>query len=234
MTHQQMLSFAIVAGMMALFVWGRFRYDLVAVLSLLVAVLVGIVPADKAFEGFSDDIVIIVASALLVSAAVAKSGILEAGLNRVGPYLRTTQLQIVVLVGVVTVLSAFVKNIGALAMMIPVAFQIARRTNTPPSSFLMPMAFGSLLGGIVTLIGTSPNIIVSRVREELTGQPFSMFDFAPVGALLALAGVIFLSFGYRLLPRGRKGSASMDAAFKLEGYTTEVMVPEEAPLIGKT
>jgi len=134
MTHQQMLSFAIVAGMMALFVWGRLRYDLVAVLSLLVAVLVGIVPADKAFEGFSDDIVIIVASALLVSAAVAKSGILEAGLNRVGPYLRTTQIQIVVLVTVVTVLSAFVKNIGALAMMIPVAFQIARRTNTPPSA----------------------------------------------------------------------------------------------------
>ena len=165
MTHQQMLSFAIVAGMMVLFVWGRLRYDLVAVLSLLVAVLVGIVPADKAFEGFSDDIVIIVASALLVSAAMAKSGILEAGLNRVGPYLRTTQIQVVVLVSVVTVLSAFVKNIGALAMMIPVAFQIARRMNTPPSSFLMPMAFGSLLGGIVTLVGTSPNIIVSRVRD---------------------------------------------------------------------
>src|SRR5919205_1363005 len=139
MTHQQMLSFAVVAGMMALFVWGRLRYDLVAVLSLLAAVLVGIVPADKAFEGFSDDIVIIVASALLVSAAVAKSGVLEAALNRLAPYLTSTQMQVFVLVGSVTVLSAFVKNIGALAMMMPVAFQIARRNKTSPSCLLMPM-----------------------------------------------------------------------------------------------
>ncbi|MFL4992851.1 MAG: SLC13 family permease, partial [Microvirga sp.] len=234
MTHQQMLAFAVVAGMMALFVWGRFRYDLVAVLSLLVAVLIGIVPADKAFEGFSDDIVIIVASALLVSASMAKSGILEAGLNRVGPYLRTTQIQVVVLVTVVTVLSAFVKNIGALAMMIPVAFQIARRTNTPPSSFLMPMAFGSLLGGIVTLVGTSPNIIVSRVRQELLGEPFGMFDFTPVGLGIALAGVAFLAFGYRLLPQGRKGSASLYDALDIKDYVTEARVTPESEVIGQT
>jgi di/tricarboxylate transporter len=234
MTHPQMLSFAIVAGMMALFVWGRLRYDLVAVLSLLAAVLVGIVPADKAFSGFSDDIVIIVASALLVSAAVAKSGVLEAALNRVSPYLRTTQIQVVVLVGVVTVLSAFVKNIGALAMMIPVAFQIARRTNTPPSSFLMPMAFGSLLGGIVTLVGTSPNIIVSRVRQELLGEPFGMFDFTPVGLGIALAGVLFLAFGYRLLPQGRKGAASLDEALNIKDYVTEARVTSESEVIGQT
>jgi di/tricarboxylate transporter len=234
MTHQQMLAFAVVAGMMALFVWGRFRYDLVAALSLLVAVVVGIVPADKAFTGFSDDIVIIVASALLVSAAVSKSGVLEAGLNRIGPYLRTTQLQIVVLVGVVTLLSAFVKNIGALAMMIPVAFQIARRTNTSPSSFLMPMAFGSLLGGIVTLVGTSPNIIVSRVRGELLGEPFGMFDFTPVGAGIALAGVVFLAFGYRLLPQGRKGTASLDEALDIKNYVTEARVAPDSDIIGQT
>ena len=234
MTHQQMLAFAVVAGMMALFVWGRFRYDLVAALSLLVAVVIGIVPADRAFTGFSDDIVIIVASALLVSAAVSKSGVLEAGLNRIGPYLRTTQLQIVVLVGVVTLLSAFVKNIGALAMMIPVAFQIARRTNTSPSSFLMPMAFGSLLGGIVTLVGTSPNIIVSRVRGELLGEPFGMFDFTPVGAGIALAGVVFLAFGYRLLPQGRKGTASLDEALDIKNYITEARVAPDSDIIGQT
>ena len=229
-----MLSFAVVAGMMALFVWGRLRYDLVAVLSLLAAVLVGIVPADKAFSGFSDDIVIIVASALLVSAAVAKSGILEAALNRVSPYLRTTQIQAIVLVGAVTVLSAFVKNIGALAMMIPVAFQIARRANTPPSSFLMPMAFGSLLGGIVTLVGTSPNIIVSRVRGELLGEPFGMFDFTPVGIGIALAGVVFLAFGYRLLPQGRKGAASLDEALNIKDYVTEARVTAESDVVGQT
>ena len=143
-------------------------------------------------------------------------------------------MQVAVLAGAVTVLSAFVKNIGALAMMMPVAFQLARRNDTPVSALLMPMAFGSLLGGIVTLIGTSPNIVVSRVREELTGQPFGMFDFTPVGAGLAIAGVLFLSLGYRLLPRDRKGQASMDAAFKLEGYTTEVMVSEGSTVLGKT
>lgn len=234
MTHQQILAFAIVAGMMALFVWGRFRYDLVAVMSLLVAVLVGIVPSDRAFSGFSDDIVIIVASALLVSAAVAKSGVLEAGLNRIAPYLRSTQIQVIVLVGVVTLLSAFVKNIGALAMMIPVAFQIARRTNTLPSCFLMPMAFGSLLGGIVTLVGTSPNIIVSRVRDELLGEPFRMFDFAPVGVGIALAGVTFLAFGYRLLPHGRKGAASLDEALDIKDYVTEARVTGASEVVGQT
>jgi di/tricarboxylate transporter len=234
MTHQQMLSFAIVAGMMGLFVWGRLRYDLVAVLALLAAVLVGIVPADKAFTGFSDDIVIIVASALLVSAAVAKSGVLEAALNRVGPYLHNTQMQVIVLVTTVTVLSAFVKNIGALAMMIPVAFQIARRSNTPPSAFLMPMAFGSLLGGIVTLVGTSPNIIVSRVRGELLGEPFGMFDFTPVGLGIAVAGVVFLAFGYRLLPKGRRGAASLDEALNIKDYITEARVIEESDVVGQT
>jgi len=234
MTHQQMLSFAVVAGMMALFVWGRFRYDLVAVMALLVAVLVGIVPADKAFSGFSDDIVIIVASALLVSAAVAKSGVLEVALNRAAPYLRSEQSQVIVLVASVTVLSAFVKNIGALAMMIPVAFQIARRTNTLPSSFLMPMAFGSLLGGIVTLVGTSPNIIVSRMRGELLGEPFGMFDFTPVGVGIALAGVVFLAFGYRLLPQGRKGAASLDEALNIKDYITEARVTAESDVVGQT
>src|ERR687893_1261308 len=234
MTTPQAVALGIVAAMMTLFIWGRFRYDLVAALALLAAVAVGIVPAKEAFSGFSDDIVIIVASALLVSAAVAKSGVLEAALNRVSPYLRTTQIQVVVLVGAVTVLSSFVKNIGALAMMIPVAFQIARRTNTPPSSFLMPMAFGSLLGGIVTLVGTSPNIIVSRVRGELLGEPFGMFDFTPVGIGIALAGVVFLAFGYRLLPQGRKGTVSLHAALDIKDYTTEARVTAESDVIGQT
>jgi di/tricarboxylate transporter len=119
-------------------------------------------------------------------------------------------------------------------MLMPVAFSLARKTNGTPSIYLMPMAFGSLLGGIVTLVGTSPNIIVSRLRGELTGQPFGMFDFTPVGIGLAIAGVVFLSFAWRLLPRGRKGASTMDAAFVIEGYTTEASVPEKSPAAGKT
>jgi di/tricarboxylate transporter len=234
MMQDQTLAFTILAGMMALFVWGRLRYDLVAVLALLAAVFTGIVPHKEAFSGFGDDIVIIVASALIVSAAVERSGVLEAALHRVSPYITSVQGQIVVLVAVVTILSAFVKNIGALAMMIPVAFQLARRSNASPSYFLMPMAFGSLLGGLITLVGTSPNIIVSRVREELTGQPFGMFDFTPVGLGLAAAGVAFLAVGYRLLPGGRKAAASMDEAIDLTDYMTEARVTANSPVIGHT
>ena len=134
MTLDQGLAFAIVIGMMALFAWGRLRYDLVAVLALLAAIAAGIVPPNKAFTGFSDDIVIIVASALVVSAAVARSGVVERVVRMLGPYLTTITRQIVALVGSVTVLSAFVKNIGALAMLMPIAFQLARRTGTSPSS----------------------------------------------------------------------------------------------------
>src|SRR5215213_1720823 len=128
MTYHQALAVGIVLLMMGLFVWGRFRYDIVAALALIASVIVGIVPAKEAFSGFSDDVVIIVASALLVSAAVARSGVTEAIMRRIAPYATTTQAQVFVLVLAVTALSAFVKNIGALAMLIPVAFQIARRT----------------------------------------------------------------------------------------------------------
>ena len=234
MTLDQALAFAIIIGMMALFIWGRLRYDLVAVVSLLAAIAAGIVPPEKAYTGFSDDIVIIVASALLVSAAVARSGVVERVVRKLGPYLTNVNRQVFALVGSVTLLSGFVKNIGALAMLMPIAFQLSRRTGTSPSSLLMPMSFGALLGGIVTLVGTSPNIIVSRVREQILGEPFHMFDFTPVGASLAVVGFAFLIFGWRLLPQDRKGAVSMDAAFNLEGYTTEVEVPGDSPAVGLT
>src|SRR5512134_708080 len=234
MTVAQGFAFAIVTIMMGLFAWGRWRYDLVAAMALLASVVVGIVPPDQAFKGFSDDIVIIVVSALVVSAAVARSGVIERVARSLGPRLATIHSQVVALVGSVTVLSAFVKNVGALAMLMPIALQIARRSGTSPSSLLMPMSFGALLGGTMTLVGTSPNIIVSRMREELVGWPFGMFDFMPVGAGIAFAGFLFLIFGWRLLPRDRKGTSSIDAAFNLEAYTTEVKVPEASPAAGVT
>ncbi len=234
MTLAQALAFAVIVAMMALFAWGRLRYDVVALLALLASIAVGIVKPDQAFKGFGDDIVIIVASALLVSAAVSRSGVIDRVMRKLGSRLTTTTQQVAALVGAVTVMSGFVKNIGALAMLMPVAFQLARRTGTSPSSLLMPMSFGSLLGGIITLVGTSPNIIVSRMREQILGQPYHMFDFTPVGAGIAVVGVIFLLFGWRLLPTDRKGAVSMDAAFNLEAYTTEVVVPEDSPANGIT
>ena len=189
MTLEQALAFAIIGGMMALFVWGRLRYDLVALLALLSAVGVGIVPPARAFSGFGDDIVIIVASALVVSAAIARSGITETLLRPFMRHLSAVSLQVLVLVTIVTALSAFIKNVGALAILMPTAFQLARRTGTSPAYLLMPLGFGSLLGGLMTLVGTSPNVVVSRLRADLLGEPFDMFDFTPVGAALALAGI---------------------------------------------
>jgi di/tricarboxylate transporter len=234
MALDQALAFAILAAAMILFIWGRLRYDLVAILALLAAVFTGVVPHGEAFRGFGDDIVIIVASALVVSAAVARSGVMEAVLHRVSSHVTSVQGQIVLLVTAVTILSAFVKNIGALAMMIPVALLVARRLKASPSCFLMPMAFGSLLGGLVTLVGTSPNIIVSRVRGELTGQPFGMFDFAPVGLGLAVAGVVFLVFGFRLLPGRRKAKGTMDEALDIPDYMTEARVTAASVVTGRT
>ena len=202
MTIAQILAFSVIGLMMAAFIWGRFRYDVVAAVSLLAAVLVGIVPAEKAFSGFADDIVIIVASALVVSAAVSRSGVMDLVLQRYAPNVSSPRLQLIILVTVVAVLSAFVKNIGALAIMIPIAFQMARRSNVSPSMFLMPMSFAALLGGLMTQIGTSPNIIVSKLRQDLTGQSFQMFDFTLVGAGLTVAGIVFLASFTGCCPSG--------------------------------
>ncbi|RYE35401.1 MAG: SLC13 family permease [Hyphomicrobiales bacterium] len=234
MTQPQILSVLLVAGMMAAFLWGRLRYDIVAMLALLVAVALGLVPTADAFKGFSDDIVIIVGSALVLSSAVARSRIIERVFSKMGSGLTSTQLQVPLLVSVVAVMSAIIKNIGALAMMLPIAYQLARKSGKSPSVFLMPMAFASLLGGIVTLVGTSPNVIVSRVRQELGGEPFRMFDFAPVGIVVAIAGCLFLSVGYRLLPRDRRGAVSLDQAIDIKDYLTEAKVGEKSLMAGKT
>jgi di/tricarboxylate transporter len=234
MTTPQILSFAVIAAMMAAFIWGKFRYDVVAAVALLVAVAVGVVPFEKAFTGFADDIVIIVASALVVSAAVSRSGVMELALQRLAPNLTSPRLQLILLVTSVGLLSAFVKNIGALAIMIPIAFQFARRSNVSPSIFLMPMSFASLLGGLITQIGTSPNIIVSRVREDLTGTSFSMFDFTPVGITLTVAGIVFLSLFYWLLPKRQREGLEVAEVIEIKNYTTEATVSEASPLIDKT
>lgn len=234
MTWDQGLAFAIIIGMMALFVWGRPRYDIVGCLALLAAVAGGIVSPEDAFSGFSDDIVIIVASALVVSSAIAQTGIFESVMRRASPYLGSIRLQLLVLVATVTILSAFIKNIGALAILIPIAFQMAKKSGISPSRFLMPMSFGALLGGLMTQIGTSPNVIVSRVRGEMTGEPFTMFDFTPVGAILAVLGTLFLLFGYRLVPERKRNAEGLDQALDIKNYVTEAEVVEGSTLAGKT
>ena len=234
MTFDQALAFGLVGATITCFVWGRLPYDLVALAALAVGVMIGIIPAEKAFEGFSDDVVIIIAAALVVSAGIARSGVVEAVMRPITPRLRTTAIQVPVLVGGTLLLSMVTKNVGALAIFMPVALQLARRTKTSPSSLLMPMAFASLIGGIVTLVGTSPNILVSKVRMDTLGKPFGMFSFTPVGLGIAAIGFVFLTVGWRLLPRGRQAASAMDAAFNLEDYTAEARVSPGCLAVGRT
>jgi di/tricarboxylate transporter len=233
MTTQQILAFSVIAGMMAIFIWDRFRYDVVACCALVVAVALGVVPVDQAFTGFSDDIVIIVGSALVVSAGVARSGVVDIAIKKFFPRLTSMRAQLALLMIVVAVLSAFIKNIGALAIMMPVAFQFARRAGVSPSRYLMPMAFSALLGGLMTQIGTSPNIVVSRLRGEMTGTPFSMFDFTPVGGILTLVGITFLLFFYWLVPERRKQTSTIEEAVEISNYASEATVTGVSTVMGR-
>lgn len=233
MTMEQGLAFAILIGTIALFAWDRLRYDLVAVLSLSVGLVSGLVPPDKAFHGFSDPVVVVVAAALVVSAGIERSGIVER-LMRPLSALKSPDSVVGALSGLVMVLSAFMKNIGALAIFIPLALRLSKANNIPASQVLMPLSFASLVGGLMTLIGTSPNIIVSRVRQDLTGTPFTMFDFLPVGLGVCLCSIVFLSFAWRILPKDRQGTGSGGARFRIEDYLAEVRILPQSPLIGAT
>ena len=220
--------------MLGLFVWDRLRYDVVALLALLAALACGLIPLNKAFSGFSNSLLPLIASVLIVSAAVGKSGVIEMALRPLQRFLQIPRLQVGILTAGVTFLSAVVKNIGALAIFLPVALQVARRSGRSPSEFLMPLAFGSLIGGMMTLIGTSPNLIISSIRREVVGAPYRMFDFLPVGFGIVILGLAFLSFGWRLIPMRRAGRNGADMPFRIEDYLAEAHLPEGSPMVDKT
>jgi di/tricarboxylate transporter len=204
-----------------------------ALLALLVVSITGLVPQEATFAGFGHPAVITVAAVLVISRGLLNAGVADAlarYLIRIG---NSPTLQVAVLTGVVAFCSAFMNNVGALALMMPVAIRMARKSGNSPSQLLMPLAFGSLLGGMTTLIGTPPNIVISAFRTEAVGRPFQMFDFAPVGVGVALAGVLFIGLiGWRLVPQRRPSNDS--DLFHIEDYITEVHVPENSNLVGKT
>lgn len=240
MTADQILACAIILASLGLFAWGRWRYDVVAIVALVVAVAVGIVPSEKAFSGFSDAAVVTVAAVLVISQSLQRSGVIGVISGSIGRLSRSPSVQIGAMTLTVAVLSAFMNNVGALALMLPVALQAARSSDIRPSCVLMPIAFGSLLGGLVTLIGTPPNIIISSFRAEALGKSFGsdggfgMFAFAPVGVVAALAGVLFIAlFGYRLIPAREGGDTARRDLMRIDEYVTELEVPDESELIGK-
>lgn len=228
-TAPQILSFTIIACAIVTFASGRFRYDVISLVALLTAVAVGIVPIKSAFSGFTSDVVIIIAAALIVSAAVARSGVLEATLGPLLSRLKSLPLQVPALAGATALLSIVTKNVGALAILMPTAIKLGRSEGSSASAILMPMSFMSLLGGLVTLVGTSTNIIVSQVREDTLGKPFRMFDFAPVGLGLTVLGFVVVSFGWRLLPRNRQGRENLQDSAAQESYSTEATLKADLP-----
>lgn len=234
MTAEQATVFAILGVTLTLFVWERIRYDLVALMALLAGVLLGVVPAGEAFDGFSDPAVVTVAAVLVISRALAHSGVLERALRLFERWTGRVEGQIIVLAGLVATASAFMNNVGALALFLPAALQMAQRRGTSPALVLMPMSFASLLGGLITLIGTPPNLLISRVRQDATGQPFSMFDFTPVGIVLTVAGLLLLAVIWRLLPADRKGKGGSTASFRIDDYLSEVRLGDASPMAGRT
>jgi di/tricarboxylate transporter len=234
LTAEQMAAIAIVVTMLGFFIWDRWRYDLVAMGALLAAIAVGVVPQDKAFDGFSDQVIVVIATVLVVSKAIARSGILDRAARRLLKGVDSPSLQIGILSAAVGFLSAFVKNVGTLAIFMPIAIQVARRSKQSASIYLMPLAFASLIGGTITQIGTSPNLLISSVRQDVSGAPFRLFDYAWVGLPLTLLAILFLSVGWRLLPKDRKGAAAADERFAIEDYTTELLIGEKSPLAGKS
>jgi di/tricarboxylate transporter len=227
MSLHQIESFALVVAMLGLFMSGRLRYDVVAAVMLLAAVLLGVVPVAKAFHGFANPVIIIIASVLIVSRAIAASHLLETTIGSILRRIGSPSLQIGLMAAAVGYLSAFVKNVGTLGIFIPVAIQTARRSGQSRSIYLMPLAFASLIGGTITKIGTSPNLLISSVREELGGPAFGLFDFAAVGLPLTTAAVVFLAVGWRLLPH-RTGQQTAEEAFSIDSYTTELRVKADS------
>lgn len=228
----QIIVFVTLAGALVLFAWGRWRYDLIALFALLAVVLTGIVPVDDAFGGFAHPAVVTVVAVLVISRALQNAGVVDVVARLLTPLHGRTTLQVGAQTGLAAMLSAVMNNVGALALLIPVALRNAYRGGYSPARSLMPLAFGSLLGGLVTLIGTPPNIIVSAIRQEQLGAPFLLFDFAPVGGPIALAGIVFLAFvGWRLIPTARL-AIEATRGFDIGEYLFEVQATKDSPLVG--
>ncbi|WP_172148896.1 MULTISPECIES: SLC13 family permease [Pseudomonas] len=232
MTQDQGLIFAILAATIGLFIWGRWRHDVVALAALLACVLVGLVPDEQAFHGFGHPAVITVACVLVLSHGLQVTGVIDALAQRMLPSNAGPMLSIAALTGLGALLSAFMNNVGALVLLMPIALQIATKQGLPPGRVLMPLAFGTILGGMTTLIGTPPNLIVSSFRAQSGAGPFAMFDFSPVGVAVALAGVLFIALlGWRLVPKREVAGA---ASFNTGTYLTEARVKPGAKAAGKT
>lgn len=231
MTHQQAILFALFAVVLALLLWGRIRHDLVAASGLFAAVLLGLVPADMAFSGFANPAVAIIALVLIASRALHNSGALGLATQALAKRERPLAWHIALIGMAGAALSSVINNVAALAVLMPLDIQAARKAGRAPGLSLMPLSFATILGGLVTLIGTPPNIVAAGIRRDMLGAPYKMFDFAPVGLTVAVAGVAFVALlGWRFLARPARGAAPP----REEEFMAELAVPEKSTAVGRT
>ena len=235
MTADQMFLISLLGILVVFFVWERWRYDLVALAGLLISTVLGFIPADEAFLGFGHPAVVTVAAVLIISRGLSNAGAVEFLTRYIKGATSSTTLHVVGLSSVGGLLSTVMNNVGALALLMPVAIQSSLDAKRSPAVVLMPLAFGTILGGMATLIGTPPNIIIANYRAEIAGQPFGMFDFSPVGGVVAVTGIIFVALlGWHLIPFARRSKNAPQDLFHIQEYLTEVKVPENSKAIGKS
>ncbi|MEN8214303.1 MAG: SLC13 family permease [Pseudomonadota bacterium] len=235
METEQLLITSVLFLVLLMFAWGRWRHDLIAMSALVLCALLDLVPMESAFSGFSHPAVVTVAAVLVISHALKNAGVVDLAASRLGSATDNQFVHIGLLTLVVTIASAFMNNVGALALMLPVAIATARKQQRSPALILMPLAFGSILGGMTTMIGTPPNIIIASIRADIPGkEAFSLFDFSPVGIPVAVAGVLFvILIGWRLLPKERLEKSAVDQLFEVGEYLAELKVGEQSELSGK-
>jgi di/tricarboxylate transporter len=233
-TTDQFLLFGLLVCVFVLLIWGRWRYDLVAFIGLLAALLLGLVPKEEAFSGFGHPATVIIAFVLVVSRGLSNSGVIELLAQYCIDASRRLGAHIGIMSGLAATLSAVMNNVAALALLMPLDLQAAKKSGRSPSLSLMPLSFASILGGMITLIGTPPNIVIAEFRGDALGQPFRMFDFAPVGLACAIVGVAYVALvGWRMLPAGRRSTDAAEELFNLADYVAEAKVPESSNIIGK-
>lgn len=234
MTTDQILLFGLLLFVFGFLIWGRWRYDLVAFVALLLALLTGVVPSERAFSGFGHPATVIIALVLIVSRGLSNSGVIEVLARYVVDSGRRLATHVSIMSGLAAALSAVMNNVAALALLMPLDLQAAKKSGRSPSLSLMPLSFASILGGMITLIGTPPNIIIAEFRGDALGESYKMFDFAPVGLACASVGVAYVALiGWRLLPGNRKAADAGEELFNLADYVVEVRVSEDSDIIGK-
>jgi len=229
----QSIVFLLISATLVIFIWGRVRYDLVAFMALIAGAIVGVIPTHGVFSGFGHPAVVIIALVLIISRGLVRSGSVELISSNLSNFTSGVKTHIAVMGTISAGLSSIVNNVAALAILMPADTQLNQKSKRKPSTTLMALAFTSILGGMVTMIGTASNVVIATYREDVLGSPYSMFDFTPVGLIVATSGVLFIAiFGWRLMPR-IKDSDLKDDNEEIRQYVSNVLVTEESPIVNK-